>query len=92
MTDQHARAHLLPMGFRRERVDWFRIIVDLERHSYRHSDIAAIVGAGKSTVVGWKAGSRPSYDEGERLVLLWCDVTRNGRDSVPKVDRYSHRA
>lgn len=92
VTDQHARAHLLPMGVRRERVDWFRIVVDLERSGYRHSDMAAAVGVAKSTLVGWKAGSRPAYDEGDRLVMLWCSVTRNGRDSVPKVDRYSYRA
>jgi hypothetical protein len=89
LLNEFARAHLQPT---RERVDWFRIIVDLERHGYRHADMSAAIDVAKSTLVGWKAGSRPAYDEGERLVLLWCMVMRNGRDSVPKVDRYSHRA
>lgn len=94
MTPGHddARAHFPPMGVRRYRVDWFQIITDLERSGYRHQDMAAAVGAGKSTLVGWKRGSRPAYDEGERLIELWCSVTTNSRDSVPKVDRYSHRA
>lgn len=91
MPEHHARAHLHPESLR-VRVDWFRVIVDLERNGYRHVDMAAAVGAGKSTLVGWKAGSRPAYDEGERLVMLWCMVTKKGRDSVPKVERYSYRA
>ena len=91
MQTNNARAHLQPEVLR-VRVDWFRVIVDLERSGYRHVDMAAAVGAGKSTLVGWKSGSRPAYDEGERLVMLWCAVTKKGRDSVPKVDRYSYRA
>lgn len=72
-------------------VDWFRIITDLERHSYRHSDIAAVVGAGKSTVIGWKNGSRPAFDEGDSLIVLWCSVTGKGRIDVPKSSPYDFR-
>ena len=85
-----ARAHLSAEKLR-IRVDWFRVIVDLERCGYRHADMAASIGSAKSTLVGWKKGSRPSYDEGERLIELWCSVTAKSRDSVPRTDRYSYR-
>lgn len=72
-------------------VDWFRIIIDLERNGYRHADMAAAVGAGKSTVVGWKNGSRPAFDEGDSLINLWCSVTAKGRHDVPKTSPYDYR-
>lgn len=72
-------------------VDWFRIITDLERHGYRHQDMAAAVGAGKSTVVGWKNGSRPAFDEGDSLINLWCSVLNKERLDVPRVSPYDFR-
>lgn len=72
-------------------VDWFRIITDLERAGYRHVDMAAAVGAGKSTVVGWKNGSQPAFDEGDSLINLWCCVTAKQRSDVPKVSPYDFR-
>lgn len=75
-----------------EKVDWFRVVVDLERSGYSHADIAAVVGVGKSTVQGWKDGARPKFEEGEMLIGLWATVTKNGRESVHRVERYSHRA
>lgn len=52
-----------------EKIDWFRLIVDLcHHHGYTHSTIAAAVGAPKSTVQGWKQGATPKYEDGERLI------------------------
>lgn len=76
-----------------EKIDWFRVIVDLcASHGYTHSTIATAIGAPKSTVQGWKQGSTPGYEDGERLIDLWTQVTKNGRDSVHRVNRYSYRA
>lgn len=75
-----------------EKVDWFRIVCDLCANGYTHATIAAAIGAGKSTVQGWKQGSTPNYEDGERLITLWCAVTQNGRESVRRVKRYSHHA
>lgn len=75
-----------------EKVNWFLVIVDLERKGYSHSTIAAAVGSAKSTVQGWKQGATPKWDEGERLLALWETVTENGRETVHRVKRYSHRA
>lgn len=76
-----------------EKVDWFRVIVELcNAHGYTHSTIAAAVGSPKSTVQGWKQGSTPKFEEGERLIALWCQVTRKGRETVHRVRRNSYRA
>lgn len=90
-----ARAHLPmdPLVDPDEKIDWFRVIVELcTLHGYTHALIAMAVGAGKSTVQGWKQGSTPAWDEGERLIALWCSVTGNGRETVHRVKRHSHLA
>ncbi|WP_099047467.1 hypothetical protein [Variovorax atrisoli] len=68
------------------RVSWSRLIIDLGRHGYTSGQIAAVVGCGSSTVRDWKnLGSEPepSHVDGERLIALWCAVTRKPRDEVP---------
>lgn len=75
-----------------ERVDWFRIIIDLERSSYPHAAIGAAVGVSKRTVGGWKDGSAPRFEDGVRLICLWSSVTGKGQESAPKVGKYSHHA
>lgn len=77
---------------RDEKIDWFRIIVDLERNAYPHVAIAAAIGVGKTTVQDWKHGARPKFEEGEMLIALWVTVTANGRETVHRVKRYSHLA
>lgn len=75
-----------------EKIDWFRLIVELERVGYSHLSIAAAVGVAKRTVGGWKQGSSPRFEEGERLIDLWCQVTANGRETAHRVKRHSHLA
>ena len=75
-----------------EKINWFQVIVDLERLGYRHNTIAASVGVGKSTVAGWKQGASPRFEDGEVLIGLWEVVTKNGRESVHKVKRHSYRS
>jgi hypothetical protein len=76
-----------------EKIDWFRVIVELcHRHGYTHSTISAAVGSPKSTIQGWKQGAAPKYEEGERLIDLWSQVTQNGRETVHRVKRHSHLA
>lgn len=77
-----------------ERIDWFRVIVvDLcNAHGYKHSTIAAAIGTARSTVRGWIMGSEPRFDDGERLLTLWADVTKKRRETAPTISRYSCRA
>lgn len=66
-------------------VDWWRVIVDLCRGGHTHASIATAIRVGKSTVAGWKEGSCPRYEDGEILVGMWCDVTGNGQDDIPRL-------
>lgn len=71
--------------------DWFRIILDVGRHGHIHSTIAMACGTAKSTVQGWKQGAVPRWNEGERLVCLWCSVSGKGRDELPRISDYDWR-
>ena len=85
--DRRACAHLSDV-----KIDWFRLIVDLGNNGYGLKIVALSVGVGYSTLIGWKQGSRPKYEEGEILIDLWVRVTGNCRETVPRISRYSHRA
>jgi len=77
-----------------EKINWFRIITDLcSSHGYTHQDIATVIrGVSRSTVQGWKQGATPRYEEGQRLIDLWIQVTGKSQETVHKVKRYSHLA
>lgn len=73
-------------------VDWFKLITQLcTQHDYTHVLIAMAVGVSKSTVQGWKQGATPRWEDGNRLVCLWCRVTGNGRDELPRVSDFDWR-
>lgn len=68
----------------RIRVDWFRVIVQLEAAGYRPNAIGAAIGSPRATIVGWRNyGYEPAHAEGERLVQLWCQVMQLDRDEMP---------
>jgi hypothetical protein len=58
-------------------VDWFRIFVDLERHGYNVSRVAAEIEIPRTTLLGWKniPGTQPKYPDAIRLIELWADLT-----------------
>lgn len=71
----------LPQGS----VDWWRVIVDLERHSYTHGTIAAAVGVGRGTVHGWKVlNAEPRHSDGQRILALWAAVTHKDASLAPQ--------
>lgn len=72
-------------------VDWFRVIVDLERSGYKQRDIALSVNAPRTTLLGWRQGAAPKWNEGERLIAFWCRVTGKERDLLPKIDAFDWR-
>lgn len=59
---------------RRYRTDWFRVLVDLQYAGWPHSRVAALIDVPVGTLRGWKAGSEPAHDDGQRLLELWCEV------------------
>ena len=64
-------------------IDWFRVLMDLRYAGMSERDVAGRIGVAASTVRGWKMGSAPSHEDGERLVMLWRAVTGKARDELP---------
>jgi hypothetical protein len=65
-------------------IDWWRVIVDLERHSYTHGSIAAAVGVARGTVHGWKVlHAEPRHSDGQRILALWSAVTKQDSSAAP---------
>lgn len=67
------------------RVDWFRVLVDLNRKGLHTAGIADHIRAPRTTVLGWKQGGEPCHADGEALVELWCRMLERTRDDLPTV-------
>ncbi|SEB72929.1 hypothetical protein SAMN05216178_2032 [Pseudomonas saponiphila] len=69
-----------------KRIDWFKVITEVLRSGeYSIQGAADEIGVARTTLIGWKQGAEPRYSEGERLVLLWCKITGESRDTLPMV-------
>lgn len=79
--------HSIPLD---EKIDWFRIIVTIERSGYSHLAIAHRIGVSRRAIGKWKMGGRPKWEEGEHLLALWCCVTKERQESAPTVKRHSY--
>lgn len=69
------------------KVDWFRVIVDVERAGYTHANISVAISVPRRTIGSWKAGTAPRYEDGVRMLELWARVTGNRREIAPQVKR-----
>jgi len=59
-----------------QRVDWWRVITDLERAQWSHERLAAECLRSKGWVDGVKNGqSEPRFHDGLILLKIWSDVT-----------------
>jgi hypothetical protein len=69
---------------RKVRVDWFRVLVELEGKGYRLNQIAAATDVPRRTLLDWRnMGTEPSHAGGERLIDLWSQVMGEPRDALP---------
>jgi hypothetical protein len=67
-----------------QQVDWFLIIVALERKEFNHRRIAETIGNSVGSIGFWKTGnSAPNHPSGEAMIALWMSVTGMPRDQVP---------
>ena len=65
-------------------VDWFLVIVGLERHGYTHRTIAMAIGNSKGAVGVWRCTDvQPNHASGEALISLWMATTGNDRGTLP---------
>ena len=70
-----------------ERIDWFRVIVDIEKKGITTTDIGRQLKIPQSTLTGWKLEHhRPKFEEGLRLLNLWCRLTKKYLEWAPRHD------
>lgn len=66
-------------------VDWWHVIVDLERKGLSHREISLSIGIPRTTVLGWKnRDAEPRHEDGERLLSLWCKAIAAPRELAPR--------
>lgn len=70
-----------------QRVDWFRVIVALERKGHSSYSLAEATKVPRSTFGGWRCGDHePSHHGGEALIALWMRETVMPRSELPMRD------
>lgn len=68
-----------------QRIDWFRVLMDLKQAGLSLHAIAALVGVSKTAVIGWKNhDAEPGHTHGERVLMLWERATGKGRADAPR--------
>lgn len=67
----------------RMRVDWFRVLADLQYLGLSNYDVSQRLGIAKRTIGGWKAGAEPRHCDGEELIALWVHMTSKPREGLP---------
>jgi hypothetical protein len=67
-----------------ERVDWFRVLADLQAIGWSNNHVSRTLAVPTATLYGWKNGSEPTHYDGDRLLTLWRDTT--GALAVPRTN------
>lgn len=75
----------MPPGIR---VDWFRVLVDLDRAGFPLSDVADQAEIPRTTMLGWQQGREPRHADGETLLSFWAAACSKSRDEVPMTEDY----
>lgn len=70
------------------RVNWFQLFVELKSNGWSLYRLVEHLGVSKSTLIGWKMSVEPRHADGERLILLWLEVTQKQRGELPMERRY----
>lgn len=59
-----------------KRPDFNRMLLDLRKLGWSHERIAHVLDiANASTVSAWSTGTKPFYENGDQLTMLWQDQT-----------------
>lgn len=71
-----------------ERIDWFEVLMDLQRKGYSPATIGMAIDVPRTTINGWRdLGASPRHEDGEKLIALWCSVLGSTRELLPKACR-----
>lgn len=66
------------------RVDWFRVLIDLEQRGFHPQVVSDAINVARSTILGWRnSHAEPGHTDGERIIDLWCRVTGRARINLP---------
>jgi len=68
------------------RVDWFAVLVELDRLGFPVSDVAEQIDTPRTTLLGWKQGAEPKHGDGERLLTFWSAATGKDRECLPRTE------
>lgn len=74
------------------RIDWFRILVQLNDEGYSLYSVAHFTEIPKSTLIGYKQGSQPNHHSGERLLRFWMQAMGKAREDAPTINPFSFKA
>lgn len=69
------------MASTKVKLDCFRLITDMQYAGVTTKEVARLLGKPPSTVQNWKAGTRPRWEDAERLIELHEVIT----SKAPKV-------
>ncbi len=68
------------------RVDWWRVVTDLQARQYTKDHIHHAVGRSASWVLTLKnLDCEPRHRDGQALLQLWSSVTEKPIDQAPRV-------
>ena len=60
------------------RIDWFRVITDLQRAGMTHGQQAREVGVTRRTIANWQQGlCEPPYSRGAALIEIYRSVIQS---------------
>jgi len=69
------------------RIDWWRVVMDLQARNYSKDHIHHAIGRSPSWVQTLKnLGVEPRHRDGQALLQLWSSVTDRPVESAPKMD------
>lgn len=72
-----------------ERIDWFRITVELKQYGIGNSALSKMTGIPTSTLDGWRNKMhRPKFEEAAKVLNTWFDITGKCLDNVPIYNVY----
>lgn len=58
-------------------IDWFEVVIDLRRHGFGVTRIAAALNVPRQTVERWAyRGAEPGFSNGHRLLALWAAIVQ----------------
>lgn len=66
-----------------QRVDWFRLVTDLQYAGVSMREAARRIGVAEGQLRNLRKGGEPLYPRGDALIELWCEVLAKSRTDLP---------